>query len=111
MNGFYYRLANVMGSDDESDESKKTHEQGDCMKQTKLWAVLVLATALLAACGGQPETKAAPAQPAAKVEVAAPVQAAAPTEAPKAAAQPAAEVAGASKTVAKPVFIDFYAPW
>ncbi len=75
------------------------------MKQTKLWAALALATVLLAACGGQTATKTEPAQPAAQVEAPqkaapAPAQAAAPTEAP-----------GAAKTVAKPLFIDFYAPW
>jgi hypothetical protein len=91
------------------------------MRQTKLLATLALATVLLAACGGQQEQKAA--QPAAQsapqaaptqAEVAAPAPAA-PTEAPKAAEpaapQPAAEAPGAAKVVAKPIFIDFYAPW
>ena len=90
------------------------------MRQTKLLAVLALVSALLAACATPPETKTQPAQPAAKVEVAAPAtQPAAPTEAPKAqpataapaVAAPVAEAPGAAKTLAKPVFIDFYAPW
>ena len=77
------------------------------MRKTKILAALAAAL-LLAACGGQPEPKAQPAQPAAKVE--APAQPAAPAEAP--AAQPVAQpVEGASKVLAKPVFIDFYAPW